>query len=389
MRWVVLVLGCGAIWAQTSHPPAIASISVCSPTGAGGSGSCPSGTSDTHQIVLAPDGSGNAINSYSGMIGISDEHQSVFAPGALKTNNDYLFFVASRVAGGAASTGAVVLSGGAGPAKNGQWTFNLPTTDGYGSYASGFGTLFVAPTGPNCPTVADGSPAHQDTTFDLTYAAPGSVVVDPTAAAGALLMVYEGTNTCFGIADSTTKNNQANFYSSVGMATSLDYGHTWPTYRGKAGFTFAPLPGQNSTQGPGETTGATDTSVCVGNDCLLMQTVSYGRYAVLSPSVSITTAMALGTAIPSSMGDSEMSAFVDDAGTGPAQYLYIAYNGKAGTGALADPKEPGNGLMIARAQLNGGMAPLSFLKWNGNAFAAAGIGGYDTPIFPNGAPRRN
>jgi len=38
------------VYAQ--HPPAIESISVCSPTGAGGQGSCPTGSSDTHQIVL-------------------------------------------------------------------------------------------------------------------------------------------------------------------------------------------------------------------------------------------------------------------------------------------------------------------------------------------------
>ena len=46
--------------AQAPRPPAIVSISVCSPTGAGGQGSCPSGGFDTHQIVLAPDG--NSIN---------------------------------------------------------------------------------------------------------------------------------------------------------------------------------------------------------------------------------------------------------------------------------------------------------------------------------------
>ena len=230
---------CGT--AAVAQPTAIVSISVCSPTGVGGPGSCPSGTSDTHQIVLAPDGSGNAINSYTGMIGISDEHQSIFAPGAFESNNDYLFFVASRVSGGAPSTGVVVLSGGSGPDKNGQWTLDFAKIDGYGSYASGYGTVFVAPTAPNCPTPANGNPAHQDSTFDLTYAAPGSIVVDPTSPAGNLLMVYEGTNTCFGIAGGS--NNGNNFYSSVGIATSQDYGHTWPTYRGNSAFSFVPLPG--------------------------------------------------------------------------------------------------------------------------------------------------
>ena len=230
---------CGlAALAQAQHPPAIASISVCSPTGAGGAGSCPSGTSDTHQIVLAPNATGNAINTYSGMIGISDEHQSIFPPGALQASNDYLFFVSTRVKGGAPSTGVVVLSGGAGPDKNGQWTMDFAKTDGYDSYASGPGTIFVAPTGPNCPTVSDGNPAHQDQTFDLTYAAPGSVVVDPASGPGNLLMVYEGTNTCFGIAGGG--NNGNNFFSSVGIATSRDYGHTWPTYRAQERIQFCP-----------------------------------------------------------------------------------------------------------------------------------------------------
>jgi len=362
---------------------AIASISVCSPTGTGGAGSCPPGTSDTHQIVLAPDGSGKAINSYSDMVGISDEHQSIFAPGSLQTNDDYLFFVASHVKGGAPSTGVVVLSGGAGPDKNGQWTLDFARVDGYGSYASGYGTVFVAPTGPDCPTVAGGNPTHQDATFDLTYAAPGSVVVDPTSPAGSLLMIYEGTNTCFGIASGANKGN--NFYSSVGIATSLDYGHTWPTYRGDTNFSFVQLPGENPSQGPDATTGALGDSVCSGDDCTTTPPASYGRYAVLSPSVSISTAMALGTSIPSSMGDSEMSGFVDDAGGDPGQYVYVVYDYKPGTGSLADPKAPSPGLMIARARLDSGSAPLSFLKWNGTAFAGAGMGGYDTSIFPTGS----
>jgi len=94
--------------------------------------------------------------------------------------------------------------------------------------------------------------------------------------------------------------------------------------------------------------------------------------------------MATGKPLPSSMGDSEMSAFVDDVSASPAQYIYIVYDYKGGTGALADPSAPSNGLMIARAQLNGGTAPLSFLKWNGQAFAGLGLGGYDSPVFPVG-----
>jgi uncharacterized protein (TIGR03437 family) len=376
---LLCVFMAGAARAQTSHPPAIASISVCSATGAGGQGSCPIGTADTHQIVLAPDGSGKAINSYTGMIGISDEHQSVFAPGALGGNTDYLFFVATRVEGGAPSTGVSVLSAGAGPGKNGQWTMDFAT--GYGAYPSGPGTLFVAPTGGNCPAVADGNAAHQDQTFDLKYAAPGSVVPDPSGAAGSLLMIYEGTNTCLG---NPGGPDTGNFYSSVGIATSRDYGRTWPTYRGKSGFTFVPLPGANSSQGPQAPMGALGSAVCIANDCTSTPPAGYGRYPVLTPSISLSTAAATGKPLPSSMGDSEMSGFLDDA-SGTAQYVYIVYDYKPGTGALADPKAPANGVMLARAKLNGGAAPLSFFKWNGQAFAGAGLGGYDGTIIPAGS----
>src|SRR5215469_13030612 len=166
------------------HPPAIASISVCSPSGSGGAGSCPSGSFDTHQIVLAPDG--GSINRYA--VGpISDEHSSVFSPRMLGTNNDYIFFVASGSKLNV-DIGAFVFSGGSGPDNNGQWTLDYPKVDGYGSYAAGFGDVFVEPIGQgNCPTVPDGNPAHQDGTFDLGYAAPGSIVRDPTGPAGSVL----------------------------------------------------------------------------------------------------------------------------------------------------------------------------------------------------------
>lgn len=38
------------------RPPATASISVCAPSGTCGQGSCPSGSFDTHQLVLGPGG---------------------------------------------------------------------------------------------------------------------------------------------------------------------------------------------------------------------------------------------------------------------------------------------------------------------------------------------
>src|SRR5579872_3025713 len=127
--WLFL---CGSIaLAQQAGPLAIASISVCSATATGGQGSCPSGSFDTHQIVLGP-GGGSINNSNLGVNPVPDEHSTIYAPGTLGSNQDYIFFLASPE-GGHAAIGVAVLSGGSGPDKNGQWTLDFPRVDGYGS----------------------------------------------------------------------------------------------------------------------------------------------------------------------------------------------------------------------------------------------------------------
>ncbi len=221
-KWTALLLcTTAAASAQTTvHPPPIASISICSPTGTGGQGSCPSGTSDSLQQVLGPNG-GSINLSTLGVGPVPDEHSSVFAPGTLGTNSEYLFFLASPL-GNNPGIGVSVLSGGSGPNKNGQWTLNLPVADGYGSYSGGYGQVFTNPfKNTNCPTVADGNPAHQDQTFDLNYAASGSVVKDPTGSSGSVLMIYEGTNNCIANAGGPMLNN-GDSYISLAVATSLD-----------------------------------------------------------------------------------------------------------------------------------------------------------------------
>src|SRR5262245_20079224 len=85
---VVLLSG---VRGRKPDKPVIASISVCTPVGPGDQGSCATGF-DTHQLVLGPDGS--SINTYVNGF-ISDEHSSVFPPGGLGNNLDYLFFVAA------------------------------------------------------------------------------------------------------------------------------------------------------------------------------------------------------------------------------------------------------------------------------------------------------
>jgi uncharacterized protein (TIGR03437 family) len=356
-----------AIAAYAQHPPAIASISVCSPAGKGGAGSCAGGSFDTHQAVLGPGGS-PLNNSSLGVGPAPDEHSTVFAPGALGTNQDYLFFLATSESGHG-TIGVAVLSGGSGPDKNGQWSLDFPKADGYGSYSGGFGQVFnPSSLGGNCPVVADGNPAHQDQTFDMHYAASGSVVKDPTAGPGALLMVYEGTNACIGNAGGPILRDNDD-YISLAIATSLDYGKSWPTYRGTPSFSFVPLPAVNQTQGPNAPMGALGKNVCMGNDCTTTPPASYGRYPVVTPATSLASLMAAGTPLTAKFGEQEISGFVDDIGGNPKPYLYVNW---------ADAK-------VARAQLNGGTAPLTFEKWNGQAFASPGIGGAESSVLSGGA----
>jgi len=61
-----------------------------------------------------------------------------------------------------------------------------------------------------------------ETTFDQGYAAPGSVVQDPTLPPGNLIMLYEAEKHCPGGA------YQFPFYGTVGFARSSDNGKTWP-----------------------------------------------------------------------------------------------------------------------------------------------------------------
>jgi uncharacterized protein (TIGR03437 family) len=355
-----------AIWAQQPHPPAIASISVCSATGRGGVGSCPAGAFDTHQVVLGP--AGVTVNqSNVSVAAAADEHSTVFAPATLGSNQDYLFFLASGIEGNP-GIGVSVLSGGSGPNQSGQWTLNLPQTDGYGSYTGGFGQVFnPSSKADNCPKVADGNPAHQDQTFDMHYAAPGSIVKDPTAPSGSLLMVYEGTNACIGNAGGQVISNTDD-YISLAIATSLDYGKTWPTYRGTSTFNFVPLPGVNPTQGPNAPMGALGKNVCMGINCSITPPASYGRYPVVTPPTSLASLMAAGQPLTSKFGEQEISGFVDDVAGGVAPYLY------ANSGDVR----------VARAQLNGGAAPLTFQKWNGQAFASPGLGGAEATVLPVG-----
>src|SRR5260370_13882412 len=160
LKIFAVLLVCAAGRVQAQHPSPIVSIWVCNSNNAGGSGSCPSGSFDTHQIVLGP--GGVSVNkSALSVTPAPDEHSTVFAPGTLGTNQDYLFFLATSEQGHAA-IGVAVLSGGSGPDKSGQWTLDFPRTDGYSSYSGGVGQVVKPSTkGYRRPPPAHGAPAPQ------------------------------------------------------------------------------------------------------------------------------------------------------------------------------------------------------------------------------------
>ena len=354
-------------------PPPIVSISVCSTDSHDGTlqqGTCTPGTFDTHQLVLGPQN--KSVNLFSSGLGVGpvpDEHSTVYAPNTLDKNPDYLFFL-STGSGGHANIGVSVLSGGKGP-QNGQWILNFPSaspTPAYGWYANGtdFGPVFETSTKPGiCP----GPPDTLDETFDMHYASAGSIVKDPTASPGSLLMVYEGTNGCIGSSGGDISGN-SNDYISLGIATSIDYGRSWPTYRGNSNFAYIDLPNVNQTQAPNAGLGKWGADVCMGNcppDGVPSPTppANYGRYVVVTPTISLDSLMTAPSPSPltAKYGEQEISGFVDDVSTDATKYVYANWGGAN----------------IARAALNGGTDRLTFWKWNGADFTTEpGIGGNET-----------
>jgi hypothetical protein len=361
----------------------IQQISTCAPDKNGVPQNGPQYTctagSGTQKLVVAPDGQ-TSINQYAGA-GITDEHSSVLPPGSVRLangswNTDYLFFVASNARGvvqaqPGADIGVLVLSG-AGPQtgsnvgpmltpgtawdSNFQWTMDFASADGYGRYCNSSGTNCIPGTvllppilQGNCPQPATppfssvNSPLPTDTTFDLSYAAAGSIVHDPTGAPGSMLMLYEGANGCTPTAVAT-----GNASVTMGLATSDDYGRNWPTYRGApyctgaAGpfcdaFEFYNLPYNNPYQGPRQGTGAFGAGLCKGDDCAVTPPDSYGRYQILPA------------------GAGEPSAFVDygNSHSSTPPYVYLAVRLIAG------------GIGVARAQLGTPGQTPQFEAFNG------------------------
>ena len=235
--------------------------------------------------------------------GFPDEHTTILppAPGSA----DYLVFAAGQISGG--QFGAVVLQST--DLKN----FNFATGLGYNPQVM-TGTV---PVGQCNPTYT--------TEFDGNYAAPGSVVQDPTLPAGNFIMIYEAESHCPGGVFNMP------FYNTVGFARSSDSGKTWP----------API---NGVLG-----GAARHPVLQSSDP--QPSVPHGEE---------------GNGLP--------SAFVDlDADHN--YYLYVSYIYHPATG------NDDNLIRVARAKL--GADPLNFEKWYNGSFSQPGIGGSDTGVTPS------
>jgi hypothetical protein len=261
------------------------------------------------------------------LVDLPDEHTTIIPPPAWPylwetTGADtYLVFASSNVYGGTAMSGAVVL-------ETTDLMHFYPATDwGYSHQVMG-----------SPLAISDCDPAY-DTEFDENYAAPGSVVQDPTRPPGNLIMIYEAENHC------PSGIHEHHFYATVGFARSSDNGRTWP------------LPPKNAEFGNAD------------------------RHPILKqfgPEPA---------AVNEPMGDALPSAFVDINDKGEA-YLYVTY------GHAERPGEPNPGgwlIRVARAKLgevyhssgdphrrdpdqNG---QLHFFKWYNSASSQPAIAGLD------------
>jgi uncharacterized protein (TIGR03437 family) len=229
--------------------------------------------------------------------GFPDEHTTIVPPAS--PGGAYTFFGASEIAG---TWGAVVLQ-----------TTDLQTFH----FAAGYNHQVLASPLP----FSQCDPAYANE-FDENYAAPGSVLQDPTLPAGNLVMLYEAENHCPGGV------HQMPFYATTGFARSADNGKTWTP------------PASGVLGGP-------------------------NRYPVLqSPDPPPSVAHGyLGDALPSGLVDKS---------TDGNYYLYATYSYFSSAG---------QSIGVARAKL--GANPLSFQKWYNGAFSQPGIGGSEYEVLPS------
>ena len=363
--------------AQTSNPQVIASIKVHKP-----------------DRVRPPVKGRDSINSYGGLFNLTDEHSTIIRRKLLDPNDSaeqppdekYLFFVASNTELNEATSGLVVLAGK--PDSGGVWTLDFdpdyqvqPAPPNGGTVK---GQIFISPfeKGACPPTGPLRDPYRfQDFTFDLNYANPGSVIIDPTRIPSeAVLMIYEGVTQCLNV-DGGIGQLPVGDYASIGVATSLDHGKTWPTYRKN----FTVLPQQSTTVGPdASASGAFGAALCAANDCKISPPAMYGRYPVSSVPYSTQQIFYTGQPANGHIGEQAPSAFVDDVHLGAPTYVYEVhfFSCPAANGACMTTAPNDRGIGVSRALLQGNNN-LAFDKWyKGSFWPATGVGGRQSPLFP-------
>ena len=271
------------------------------------------------QTLTYPDSSSGAKNQLAGLV---DDHTTFFRAAS---GDPYLVFGGALAGLSSGVWGAVVLQ-----------TTDLTTTD-LTTFDFAPGYNFPVLTSPNRFTQCDAYDiATANTEFDENYAAPGSVLQDPTLPEGNLMMIYHAENHCPGGVFNRL------FYATVGFTRSSDNGRTWPKPEG------GPLGGPS-------------------------------RYAVIQ------SADPQPPAPHPALGDAAPSAIVYKSADGN-YYLYVVY---------VDFSSSGQSVRAARAKLGQGTIgeqanpPLTFLKWFKNpfslpgSFSQPGIGGGDSAVMPS------
>ena len=180
------------------------------------------------------------------------------------------------------------------------------------------------------------------THFDEQYAAPGSVLQDPTLPPGNLIMVYEAEIHC-----PAAPKGMAAGWVSVGIARSSDGGRTWPP--------------------PVEQPGSRRDWLEYGN----------GRYAAIT-----LPGTPPATASNNFYGDSLPSAFVDDMDPSGEYYVYVPYQFTGAPGVKADAR-----IHMARAKLGDRLGHheagrLHFHKWHTHGWLQEGRGGMEDGVTP-------
>jgi uncharacterized protein (TIGR03437 family) len=241
--------------------------------------------------------------------GLPDEHSSFLPP--------------------ASSTGPYLLFGASDSGVNTNWAAAVLETTDFTTFnfASGYSPQVL-----ESPLLFGKCSPTDNTGFDENYAAPGSVVQDPTLPPGNLIMLYEAENHCPGGVP------QFPFYATTGFARSSDNGKTWP----------APV--------IGELGGPSRHPVLQSSDPQPMVPHTY-----------------LGDAIP--------SGFVDK-NANNEYYLYVSYTHYFVGGNGGSPQ-----IGVARAKL--GADPLNFQKWYNGAFSQPGIGGLESSVLSSACDGRS